>query len=75
MSLQVTVLGKGSLTVWAGISVCSDPAGLAVPAQTAGVGKGSPTLRTCVRHRVCGRIIKIQRESPLFILSVGEADL
>ena len=75
MSLQVTVLSKGSLTVWAGISVCSDPTGLAVPAQTTSVGKRFAALRTCVRHRACGRMIKIQRESSLFILFRGEVDL
>ena len=75
MSSQVASLSKGVLTERARKSGCSGPTGLAVAAQPAGVGKGSSTLRTSVRHRACGGMIKIVRESSLFILFRGEADL
>ena len=68
MSSQVPSLSKGALTERARKSGRSGPTGLAVTAQPTGVGKGSPALMTCVRHRVCGGMIKIVRESSLFIL-------
>ena len=72
MSSQITSLSKGALAERARKSGRSGPTGLAVAAQPTGVGKGSSALRTSVRHRVCGGMVKIVRESSLFILSEGD---
>ena len=71
MSFKITILCEGALTEWAGMSGCSDPTGLAVPAQPTSVGKGSPAVWTCVRHCVCGEMVTIVREPSLFILFSG----
>ena len=75
MPSKITVLGEGGRAVRAGMSGCTGPAELFMPTQTTGMSKGVPTVWTCSLHRSCGRMIKMRRESPLFILSEGEADL
>ena len=75
MSFKITILGEGVGTVRTGMSGCPGSADLTMTTETTGMSKGAPTVWTSSLHRACGGIIKILRESPLFILSEGEADL
>ena len=75
MPSKITVLGEGGRAVRAGMSGCTGAAELFMPTQTTGMSKGVPAVWACSLHGAERRMIKMWRESPLFILSGGEADL
>ena len=75
MSFKITILGEGVGTVRAGMSGCPASADLTMTTETTGMSKGAPAVWTSSLHRACGGMIKIVRESSLFILFRGEADL